>query len=207
MVLWARSRRVLVQATVLAAALVVGTFLGERTGVMPTLFGSGAHRVLLTAFLPLAWAAAVADGFATRGQAIEARARPMANVSTSRRAVLDAGLFIGAAVLAAFSFATFVVVTGPPLSGVGPVLVLSGVACIATLLGGPADGVLAASVLVIVTTVYGITAPASSYVRILQADGDLTWSITCGVALCGAATVLLLTDKATVRLGGSEGVN
>lgn len=190
-------------ALTLLAILVLGSFFGQRAIIVPSFFGGGSSGVLASTFLPLAWAAAVADGFGARCQSVEAR--PSGSLpGLSRLGIFDASLFSAVVAIAAISYSIVVVVSGSALAGTGPMLVLSGVSCVATLRAGPAAGALAASALLIVTTVYGAAAPAAQYVRILQPDGDPLWSLACGLVVCAVACWLLLTDRVATQLSATE---
>ena len=202
--LWARARRLPVVVSTLIVILVVGGTVGDRGVALPTLIGSGNGMAMVATLLPLAWAAALADGFAARGQALEGRPTGLGTSPLSRLGLVDATLFLSAVAVAAVSFSTIVVVRGSVLGGVGPVLVLSGVSCVRTLQAGAGQGILAASVLLMITTAYGTTAPGSQFVRLLQPDGDAAWSFVCGLALCSVAWWLLLTNRVTTRLEASE---
>lgn len=204
MILWLRTRRIAAMVATLVVVLTLGVMLGRRSLVLPTLFGTGANGVLATTFLPLAWAVALADGFAARCQAVEARPATTRTMPFARSGVLDAGLFIGAVTLAASSYAALVVPSGTPITGLGPVMVLSGVACVGTVRAGPAYGTLAASMLLIATIVYGPGAPGSPFVRVVELDGDARTSFGCGLVVCVLVTWLLLTDRVTRRLGATE---
>lgn len=194
--LWARVRRAWLLVAAIALLVMGLTKLNERSFSLPALFGSGGF-VLWTTFLPLLWAVAVADSFAAKTQAAEAR-------PGRRVAGLDLALFLVSTAAAA---AAFVVLGGSaetPTSAVAHVLIMSGLACSVTLLAGAGGGVLAASALVVVTTPYGRTGFAAGYVRVLQPDGHATWSLAVGIVLCATACCLLVTRRTTIRLGGTQ---
>jgi hypothetical protein len=168
---------------------------------VPALFGGGAGFVFLRTYLPLVWAAAVADSFAGRGLSVEARPLLLLRGPTSRLGLHDAGLFVVSSATAA---ALFSGLTSPGSSGVGPVLVLSGVTCIATLRAGPAVGAFASTMLMLLTSVYPRTAPASRFIHILQPDGEPAWSTTCGVVVCLVAAGLLAANAARTRFRAAD---
>lgn len=178
MTLWARSRRLPVLLIAVLVLAVVDALLGERVVTVPSVVGAGASTMLVSAFLPLLWAAVLADSFASRCQGVEVR-------PSRHLAVLDVTLLVVAVAGAAYAHAP----------AVGPVLVLSGLACAVTLRRGSAAGVFGATAVVLGTTLYGLGAPGARYIRVLQADGDPTWSCVLGVSLCVVACGPLLTDR------------
>ncbi len=168
---------------------------------VPALFGGGANFVFLRTYLPLIWAAAIADSFAGRGLSIEARPMMLMSLPASRLGLHDACLFVVASSTAAALF------SGLPsggLSGVGPVLVLSGVTCIGTLRAGPAVGAFASTMLMLLTSFYPRTAPGSRFIHILQPDGELAWSTTIGIVVCLTAAALLATNSALTKLPAAD---
>jgi hypothetical protein len=195
--LWSRIRRVWLLVLVLALLSVVGVAMSQRTVALPAFFGSGTSSVSLRSFLPFPWSIAVADAFATRGQAVEAR-------PARRMGWADAGLFVASVLAAALSFWAFDPTGGRELAAVAPVLILSGLSCVGTLRAGPASGALAVTVLLLVTTLYAMNAPGARFVRVLQPDGCGPWSLVIGALLCALACWLLLTNQVTTRLGATE---
>lgn len=195
--LWIRSRRVLPLAVALLILVIAGSMAGRRGAVVPVVFGAGGGSLGLASFVPLLWAAGVADAFAGRGQAAEVR-------PARRLLILDAVLLVGASALAAATFACFATVTGPALYGVGPVLIASAVACATTLRRGVGGGIFAVCVLLLSTSVYAIDAPASGFVRVFQPDGDVWWSFVCGVVGCAVAVWLLLSNRVRTQFRPTE---
>lgn len=193
---WLRTRRVwspLVAAVACAAALLA---LEDSFVSMPVALGTDGMAVW-TMFLPLVWAVAVADTFASKTQAAEAR-------PSQRALLLDVGLLIVLAVVGAALFGTLVGPHQSAVAAVGHVLLMTGVACAVTLRGGSGAGVLTAVALMIGTTFYGIDAPAGRYVRVFQPDGDPAWTWTVGTFSCLVAGALILGDGARVRLAQSH---
>lgn len=201
MMLWIRARRV--WWLVVALVLMVGLerLVGGLSLSVPALFGGGANFVFLRTYLPLIWAAAIADAFAGRGLSVEARPASLVRMPGSRLGLHDAGLFVVATSVAAVLFSGLASGGG---AGVGPVLVLSGVTCIGTLRAGPAVGVFVSTMLMLLTSFYPRTAPASRFVHILQPDGEAAWSLAVGLVVALAAAGLLVTDAAVTRLRAAE---
>jgi hypothetical protein len=197
MMLWARQGRVATLGVVLALLVAGLVGLGGRSFALPAIFGTGGY-VLWSTFLPLLWAVAVADCFAAKTQAVEAR--PARHV-----ALLDLSLNAGATALACVAFVALGSGAEPPAAAVAHVLIMSGLAGATTLLAGPGPAVLAASALVVITTPYGRSGLGAGFVRILQPDGHLAWSLFVGGALSALACVLLATARTRVRLGRTDG--
>lgn len=197
MMLWMRARHIWWMGAALVTMLALDALVGGVSLSVPALFGGGASFVFLRTYLPLLWAAAIADTFAGRGLSVEARPTPSARLPASRLGLLDAFLFLIASSITATLFSGF---PSDELAGVGPVLVLSGVTCMATLRAGPAVGVFTNTMLMLLTSVYPRTAPAARFIHILQPDGQPVWSMTCGVVGCLAAAGMLATNSAVTRL-------
>lgn len=202
MTLWLRARRAWWLIVALLAMLTLDALVGGISLSVPALFGGGASFVFLRTYLPLLWAAAIADAFAGRGLSVEARPMLLARIPVSRLGLHDASAFVVASALTAALFSGFVV---GEFSGAGPVLVLSGVTCIATLRAGPAVGVFASTMLMMLTSTYPRTAPGARFIHILQPDGQPTWSTMCGVLACLIAAGMLATDNAVTRLRAESG--
>ena len=196
MTAWLRTRRVWAPG-VAVVVCAVGLLVLENSFVsMPVALGTDGMAVW-TMFLPLVWAIAVADTFASKTQAVEAR-------PARRTLQLDALLLLVLAVVGAGVFGTLV---GPHQSAAGSsghALLMTGVVCVVTLRGGAGSGVLAAVALLVATTFYGIDAPAGRYVRLLQPDGDPQWTLLMGVVSCVVAGAVLLGDGARVRLAANH---
>lgn len=201
MMLWIRARRPWWMVAALVLMLGLDRLVGGLALSVPALFGGGANFVFLRTYLPLIWAAAIADSFAGRGLSIEARPLLLVKVPVSRLGLHDAGLFVVASSITA---ALFSGQQSGGLSGVGPVLVLSGVTCIGTLRAGPAMGAFASTMLMLLTSLYPRTAPASRFIHILQPDGEPAWSTTCGIVVCLAAAGMLATNSALTRFRAAE---
>lgn len=195
--LWARGRRVLPLAVCLFLLVLAGSAVGERSAVVPVVLGTGGGSIRLAGLVPLLWAAVVADAFAGRGQAAEIR-------SSRRLGVLDAAYLCGVSAVAALVLARFATVGAPALSGAGAVLIASGLACAVTLRRGPGDGVFAVCALLVGTSVYAMDAPGARYIRVFQPDGDLRWSIACGLLLTAMACWLLLSNRIRTRFRPTE---
>lgn len=202
MTLWVRARRAWWLIVALLAMLTLDAMVGGISLSVPALFGGGASFVFLRTYLPLLWAAAIADAFAGRGLSVEARPMLWARIPVSRLGLLDAASFVVASALTAALFSGF---ASGEFSGTGPVLVLSGVTCIATLRAGPAIGVFASTMLMMLTSTYPRTAPGARFIHILQPDGQPTWSMMCGVVACLIAGGMLATDSAVTRLRAESG--
>ncbi|MGD9957957.1 hypothetical protein [Nocardioides sp.] len=182
MSLWANQRRIWILVITVGLVAPGALWLQSRAFVMPAIIGSGASALWAT-FLPLVWAVAVADAFSSKTQGAEARPGP-------RVAILDLLLFLLATSTAAT--AACLATGGESVSATtAHILIMSG---------------LAASALMVITTPYGHTAFAGTYVRILQPDGNTTWSLTVGIALCGGACFLLSTRRTTINLGQTAGL-
>jgi len=188
-------------AGALVLMLGIDRLVGELALSVPALFGGGVNFVFLRTYLPLIWAAAIADSFAGRGLSIEARPTLLASMPVSRLGLLDAGLFVVASSTAAVLFSGL---QPGGLSAVAPVLVLSGVACIGTLQAGPAVGAFASTMLMLLTSIYPRNAPAARFIHILQPDGEPAWSTACGFVVCLAAAGMLATNSALTRLRAAE---
>lgn len=201
MMLWIRARRVWWMVAALVLMLGLDRLVGGLSLSVPTLFGGGANFVFLRTYLPLIWAAAIADSFAGRVLSIEARPMFLVSVPVSRLGLLDACLFVVASSMTAALFSGF---PSGGLSGMGPVLVLSGVTCIGTLRAGPAVGTFASTMLMLLTSFYPRTAPGSRFIHILQPDGELAWSTTLGIVVGLAAAGFLVTNSALTRLRAAE---
>jgi hypothetical protein len=109
-------------------------------------------------------------------------------------AVLDAGLFIGA------SAALFAVLTLGSTHEIwvqvaAHALILSGLATLVTTLGDAGKGILAATSLMLVTTSYSPHISGAEYVRVLQPEGDTSFSILVGAGLAAAALLALLAGS------------
>ncbi len=196
MILWVRTRRVggLVLGLVGLGGLAV--VLGPRSLAVPALFGSAASTVLLAAILPLLWAAVLADAFAARTQAVEVR-------PCLRLRLLDVGLFLVAAAVAAAVLQETLAAAGS-YGALGPVLIVSGLACCATLWRGAGPAVFVVTALLLGTTAYGVDAPAARYIRVLQVDGVAWWSFSCGAVLCLLACTALLKRRVGSQLGATH---
>ena len=185
-----------------ALALMVGLdrLVGGVSLTVPALFGGGADFVFVRTYLPLIWAAAIADSFAGRCLSVEARPLPFVSVPVSRLGIYDATLFL----VASSTVALVSVAPSGEWSEVGPVLVLSGVTCIGTLRAGPAVGIFTSTMLMLLTSVYPQVAPGSRFIHVLQPDGEVAWSLGCGIAVGVAAVALLATNSARTRLRVAE---
>jgi hypothetical protein len=66
---------------------------------------------------------------------------------------------------------------------------------------GSGTGILVTTVLVLLTFSYGVSAPGADYVRVLQPDGDVVWSLAVGVALfvAGLATIWWRHESSPAR--------
>lgn len=201
MTLWLRARRPWWMVAALALMLVLDRAVGGLSLSVPALFGGGADFVFLRTYLPLVWAAAIADSFAGRASSIEARPASVAGLPVPRLGLHDAALFVVASTASAALFAAS---SSGGFWGAGPVLVLSGVTCVATLRAGPAVGAFASTMLVLLTSVYPRTAPAARFVHILQPDGEPSWSTACGVLVCLAACAMLATHAVRTRFRAAE---
>lgn len=198
MILWARQRRLLLLGGVVVVLGAGALGLGATTVSLPAIIGSST-TLPVASFLTLLWAVALAEGLGSATQAVEAR-------PASRVALLDTALLLAGTVLAALVFVALGRTVEPTLASVAHVLVMSGLAASLTLRLGPAPAVLACSTLLVATAPYGPDAPAGAYVRLVQPDGDVVFSLAVGVVLCAAAAALLLTRRVTVRLGRDAGL-
>ena len=187
------------------AALALMLELDRRVGGLsvdvPALFGNGVDLVFLRTYLPLLWMAAIADSFAGRGLSLESRPAFLANAPVSRLGLHDAALFVLASSIAAILHSG---ASSGESHGIGPVLVLSGVACLGTLRAGPAVGAFASTILMLATSMYPRTAHASRFVHILQSNGEPTWSATCGLVICLMTAIMLATNSVPTRLPAAE---
>jgi hypothetical protein len=199
--LWIRARRAWWLVAALVVMLGLDGLVGGLSMSVPALFGGGAGVVFLRTYLPLVWAAAIADAFAGRGLSIEARPMPLGELPPSRLGLHDACLFVVASSVTA---ALFSGLSSSGFLGAGPVLVLSGVTCIWTLRAGPAVGVFVSTMLVLLTSTYPRTAPGSRFVHVLQPDGEPAWSLALGIVLSLMAAGLLATTSVRTRLRASE---
>lgn len=193
--LWFSTRRAVPLTIWLAVLVVIGVLLGPRSMDLPALVGSRGSNVLLSAFVPMLWAAAIADTFAARTYGVEAR-------PARRVGLLDAGLFLSATGAAAALYDG--VVVGPAADGVGPVLITSGVAVVVVLRRTAAAAAFVVSAAVLVTSVYGPDAPGAAFVRLLQGDGDARASYVVGLFACGVACWLLVSNRVNTRVRGSD---
>ena len=196
MMLWLRARRPWWMVAALVLMLGLDRLAGATSLSVPALFGGGASLVFLRTYLPLIWAAAIADSFGGRGLSIEARPAFLVKAPASRLGLHDAGLFLGGSLIVAVLFSG--------LPDAGPVLVISGVACIGALRAGPAMGAFASTMLMLATSIYPRNAPAAPFIHILQPDGDPTWAATCGILLCLIATGMLVTNSTVTRFRATE---
>lgn len=206
MTLWFRTRRVHWWSVTIVATVLIGLYCGDRSLSLPSIFGIGGSNAFIETFLPLPWVAASADGLAGRIQAIEARPALLPRGRISRLAAIDTGWLAVQTVVACGVFAFLLTPPGGSAGYVAPVLVLSGLTAVVTLLGGPGLAVFCASALVMFSSLWAMNAPAARYLRILEPDGSHWWAATWGVLWCGLAALMLLTDRVNTRLSRAEGI-
>lgn len=184
MVLWMRVRRTWVLAASLALLSVVLQFGGDKQILVPTVIGGGTSVVVWASLLPLAWAVAICLAYEGLGAQAEDRPR-------RRLVVLDSLLFVSATALLLLVFA----IVGPHQDArvhlVTHALILSGLATAVTARVNANSGIMAATVLLLVTSSYSPYLAAAEYIRILQPEGNLGLSLTLGVILFAAATWLM----------------
>lgn len=193
MPLWFKVRRVVRLLTAIVAMAVISAVLGQGPLTLPTAFGAGGFSTPAT-FIPLVWAIALADSYASRLGSVEVRPRPIL-------ALLDTGLFCSMSLMAALSFAVIAAGSTGPLRAGLHIFIVSGIAVAGTLLAGPSAATLAASTLMVATTVYGRSAPAADLVRVLQPDGNLGASMLAAMVSFGGALALLLVSRPSTDLG------
>ncbi|WP_377325751.1 hypothetical protein ACFJIY_11575 [Pimelobacter simplex] len=201
MILWLRARRAGWLAAAALALVALDRTAGELSLSVPALFGTTSGVVFLDTFLPLIWAAAIADAFTGRGLGTEARPALLARLPASRLGVHDAGLFLTASAAAGGLVAG---VAGGGVHGLAAVLVLAGLTCAGTLRAGPAAGIFASTLMALLTSVYPRNAPAARFVHLLQPDGEAAWALGCGIATCLVAAGLLVTGRVHVRLHATD---
>jgi len=184
MVLWMRVRRTWVLAGSLALFCLVLQFGGHKQILVPTVIGGGGSAVVWASFLPLGWAVAIC--LAYEGLGAQAEDRPK-----RRLVVFDSLLFVCATALLLLVLA----VAGPHQDArahlVTHALILSGLAAAVTARVNANSGIMAATVLLLVTSSYSPYLAAAEYIRILQPEGNLRLSFTLGVILFAAATWLM----------------
>lgn len=187
---WMRVRHVPVLCLVALACLLLAHAVGDHRLLMPVVVGNEG-KSLWSTFLPLVWAMAICDAFATTGEGVEAR-------PGLRTRVADSLLFVGSCVLGA---SIFLPGADPvqPIATAGHVLTLTSLACLVTLMRGAGAGALAASSLLIITTLYGVQAPAGRIVRVLQPDGSVTAAWSLGIVLAAVTLVTLLRHRRARR--------
>lgn len=190
-ILWLRVRRVALLLVALVATAAVSRLLASSTVAFPVLVGTGTGGALLATFVPLLWAAALSDAFASRTWSLEARPR-VAVVA------MDLVLYLLAVMASALVYAGTVVVGGPAVTGMGPVLILSAVVTVVTLRRGRRSASAGAAGLVLMTTVYALDAPGARYVRVLQVDGDPWWSLGCGLVGTALTCAVLATGRVRI---------
>ncbi|CUR58628.1 membrane hypothetical protein [metagenome] len=195
--LWASQRRIWLLVVTIGLVTAGALWLQSRAFAMPTIIGSGGMALWAT-FLPLIWAVAVADAFSSKTQGAEARPGP-------RVAGLDLLLFVLATTTAATA-ACLAAGGQSATATTAHILIMSGLACMVTLSVGAASAMLAGSALMAITTPYGHSAFAGSYVRVLQPDGDTTWSLIVGITLCLCACLMLATRATTINLSRTAGL-
>jgi len=192
---WLTTRRAVPLVIWLALLTGIGVLLGSRSTALPTVFGGRGSSVLLSGFLPMFWAAVLADTFGSRTQGVEGR-------PARRLGLLDVGLFLGVTGAAAVLYAG-VVVAGPWVDGVGPLLITSGTAVVVSVRRTAASAVFVVCAVVLGTSVYGVDAPGARFVRLLQGDGDPRSSFAVGILVCGAGCWVLASTRVNTRLRGS----
>lgn len=187
MILWAKVRRLWLLAITLCGLGVALVLLRGQAVVVPTVVGGGATALLWATFLPLGWASALCAVYDDRGAQAEWRARP-------RLAVLDAGLFVCAS--AALFGVLFLSSTHEVWVQVAAhALILSSLATLVTVVGDAGKGIMAATTLLLVTSSYSLHMAGAKYVRLLQPEGDASFSMVVGAALAVAATWVLATGS------------
>lgn len=190
---WARLRRV----GMLAAALLVLAFLMHESGYhrawMPTVIGGGSNAVLWASFLPLGWAAAVCLSYETRGAQVEER-------PGRRLAVADVLLLLIATSVLASVFVLVGPYQGARLHVVAHVLVMSGLGTSVTVFAGAGNGIMAATTLLLVTSSYSPHLSGAKFVRVVEPEGDLAFSLIIGAALVATA-LLALWSRSGTRVG------
>lgn len=193
---WLRTRRVWLLCAAVVFCGAGSLALQGRFAAVPVIVGVDGMTMWST-FLPLVWAVAVADCFASKAQSAEVR--------PSLRAVLvDVALLLGAGAIAAVVFAVATVPPEPDVGAAGHVLIMTGLACSLTLLQGPGASVLAACVVLMISMFYGVDAPAAEYVRVLHPDGNATWALVVGVCACLLACYLMVSGRTKSRLGATD---
>lgn len=188
MLLYCRARRcgLLVGAILfLALALVL---LRGRALLVPTVVGGGVAPLAWSTLLPLAWAAVVCAAFEGVGHQVEWR-------PGRRLHLLDAGIFLcgAAALTAALSLAASSEVFA---ALVAHALLVSGLATVVTVVRDAATGMLVMTALFLATTSYNPRLPGAAYVRVLQPEGDVVFSLVVALALTALAVVALLMPRA-----------
>ncbi|MEZ5094585.1 hypothetical protein [Nocardioides sp.] len=183
---WLRVRHVPTLCLVALLCLLLAGAVGGRQLLLPVVVGNEGRAVWST-FLPLVWAMAVCDAFATTGQGVEAR-------PGRRLRSADSLLFAGCCTI---GVVVFLPGAGsvPPLATAGHVLTLTGLAGLVTLWRGAGAGALATTSLLIVTTLYGVQAPLGRLVRVLQPDGSTAAAWVVGTALCAGTVLTLLRHR------------
>jgi hypothetical protein len=182
--LWLRVRRRWVLAGafgVLALGLVI---LGDRSGALPTVIGGGSNNLLWSSLIPLAWAAALAYSFDSKAATVETR-------PGHRLIRLDTALFVATTAGVDLLFLGVGAVSGPTLGVVAHVMILSGLACSLTLLAGAGAGIMGATALLLLTSSYNPRLEGARYVRVLQPEGALRWSLLLAMTLVGLAIYLM----------------
>lgn len=206
MILWLRTRHVAVLVGAGAATAALGLLIGH-TRVSAASFVGGAEPVTMATFLPIIWAAAWADVFAARIQAVEARPVVLPRLGVGRQALLDVGLFVVGTLVADLTLGWFAPQDGAAYGGVGRVLVLAGMTTAVTLRKGPGLAVYLSCFLLLFTTVYPGNAPGAGFIRILQADGVTWWTLSIGAGLAGFSCWCLLLDRVQIRLSAADSLD
>ena len=181
---WLKTRRAWL--LVVAAVLCMASGAVLTDGYLPTPVAVGLEgKVLWSTFLPLVWVAAIIDVWSSAAQGVERR-------PSLKLRCCDAAMFLGASVVGAAIFAAIARQDQTPWHSAGHVLVLTGAASLTTLYRGAGVGALAATALVVLTTLYGARAPLGPYVRLLQPDGQPAWTLGVGLVLCAATVTSLV---------------
>lgn len=185
--LWLRVRRLPSLLVVASVCLCLTAALGNRLLPLPVVVGNEG-RALWSTFLPLAWAMAVADSFTDAGAGAELR-------PALRTRVFDVILFLGCCIVGVLVFLPAAGEAVSPTATVAHVAILTSLAASVTLMRGPGEAALVTSSLLVVTTLYGIQAPAADMVRILQPDGNVAASLSLAASLFVITVIALIWPR------------
>lgn len=196
---WWGTRRGWLPLCVLLISAPAAYVLNTKAIVLPIVFGVDG-LVLGSTFLPLLWALAAADCFASKSQAAEIR--------PARRLLMADTTMMGVYGIAAA--ATFAIFSGPHeavTGAAGHALLMTGLGCAVAMRAGAGAASLALCALLMSTILYGKDAPAGRYVRVLQPDGEPTWAFGVGAAAFVVALAICAAGLHPSRLGATERFN